>query len=195
MGKVAILILAAGNSSRMKGEIKQLLPWQQTTLLGHSINEAKKVKAKAVFVVLGANAATIKPTINEADVLILEHANWQQGMGTSIAFAMQELAKENKYDAVLIQLADQPYLDATYLQQLLNLYANNNPIIIATKYPNTIGVPAILGKDYFLDLINLNGDTGAKELLKSANVIAINPGEKVVDIDTWEEYQRHFRAE
>jgi CTP:molybdopterin cytidylyltransferase MocA len=44
-------------------------------------------------------------------------------------------------------------------------------------------------------LINLNGDTGAKALLKSENVIAIDPKEKVVDIDTWKEYQRYFRAE
>jgi molybdenum cofactor cytidylyltransferase len=195
MGKVAILILAAGNSSRMEDKIKQLLPWRQTTLLGHAIQEAKKVKAQAVYLVLGANAEIIKPTIIEEDVLILEHKYWKQGMGTSIAFGVQQLVKENKYDAVLIQLADQPYLDATYLQQLLNLYAKNNPIIIATKYRNTKGVPAIFNKDYFLDLINLNGDIGAKALLKSENVIAIDPKEKVVDIDTWEEYQRYFRAE
>lgn len=195
MDKVAILILAAGNSSRMEDKIKQLLPWRQTTLLGHAIHEAKKLKALAIYVVLGANAEIIKPTISEKDVLILEYKYWKQGIGTSIAFGMQQLVKENKYDAVLIQLADQPYLDATYLQQLLNLYANNNPIIIATKYRNSKGVPAIFNKDYFLDLINLNGDTGAKALLKFENVIAIDPKEKVVDIDTWEEYQRYFRAE
>jgi molybdenum cofactor cytidylyltransferase len=195
MDKVAILILAAGNSSRMEDKIKQLLPWRQTTLLGHAIHEAKKLKAQAVYVVLGANAEIIKPTISEKDVLILEYKYWKQGIGTSIAFGVQQLVKENKYDAVLIQLADQPYLDATYLRQLLNLYAKNNPIIIATKYRNTKGVPAIFNKDYFLDLINLNGDTGAKALLKSENVIAIDPKEKVVDIDTWEEYQRYFRAE
>lgn len=195
MDKVAILILAAGNSSRMEDKIKQLLPWRQTTMLGHAIREAKKLKALAIYVVLGANAEIIKPTISEKDVLILEHKYWKQGIGTSIAFGVQQLVKENKYDAVLIQLADQPYLDATYLQQLFNLYANNNPVIIATKYRNSKGVPAIFNKDYFLDLINLNGDTGAKALLKFENVIAIEPKEKVVDIDTWEEYQRYFRAE
>jgi molybdenum cofactor cytidylyltransferase len=108
MDKVAILILAAGNSSRMEDKIKQLLPWRQTTLLGHAIHEAKKLKAQAVYVVLGANAEIIKPTISEEDVLILEYKYWKQGIGTSIAFGVQQLVKENKYDAVLIQLADQP---------------------------------------------------------------------------------------
>ena len=52
--KLAVLILAAGASSRM-GKPKQLLPWKNTTLLGHAIAQAKKVST-AVFVVLGANA-------------------------------------------------------------------------------------------------------------------------------------------
>ena len=59
MNSIAILVLAAGKSSRMKG-IKQLLKIDNKTLLEHTLEEAKKVNSKNVFCVLGANAEKIK---------------------------------------------------------------------------------------------------------------------------------------
>lgn len=190
MNTIAILILAAGGSSRMKEKIKQLLPWRKTTLLGHAIAEAKKLKVQKVCVVLGANAELIKSTIGSEKITILDYKNWEQGIGTTIAFGVDYLAKENKYDAILIILADQPLMDANYLELLLSTYNSDSSKIIATKYADTIGVPAIFGKEYFDELVNLSGDSGAKKLLSFKNVVVLNPKGKVVDIDTWEEYER-----
>tara|TARA_R110002051_G_scaffold250747_2_gene310100 strand:+ start:18583 stop:19176 length:594 start_codon:yes stop_codon:yes gene_type:complete len=190
MQKVAILILAAGTSSRMKDKVKQLLPWQHTTLLGHAIAEAKKVTKHDVFVVLGANTALIKSHIKEEEITILEHEHWKKGLGSSIAFGITHLNSLNFYDAVFILLADQPLIDAPFLGRMLKEYECDTTKIIATKYPNNKGVPAIFAKEYFDDLINLTGDTGAKYLINTKNVACIDPKEKSVDIDTWEEYER-----
>ena len=59
--KTAILILAAGASSRM-GCVKQLLPYQHTHLLGWTIEQALNTSTK-VFCVLGANATAIEKEI------------------------------------------------------------------------------------------------------------------------------------
>mgnify|MGYP000901037785 CR=1 FL=1 len=56
---IAILILAAGSSSRM-GASKQLLPAGKTTLLGVTIEIASQTNANKVFCVLGSNAEAIK---------------------------------------------------------------------------------------------------------------------------------------
>lgn len=50
---IAMLILAAGGSSRMEG-IKQLLSWNNSTLLGSAITTGLNSDVKDVFVVLGA---------------------------------------------------------------------------------------------------------------------------------------------
>jgi molybdenum cofactor cytidylyltransferase len=190
MQKVAFLILAAGTSSRMKDKVKQLLPWKNTTLLGQAITEAKKITKHDVFVVLGANAALIKPHIKGEKITIFEHEHWNNGLGSSIAFGVTHLSSLNFYDAVFIILADQPLIDAQYLKGMLKEYERDTAIIVATKYPNNNGVPAIFAKEYFDDLVNLTGDTGAKYLINTKNVVCIDPKEKSIDIDTWEEYER-----
>ena len=54
MPKTAILILAAGESKRM-GEPKQLLPYNNSTLLLHTIEQANSIKYADVFIVIGAH--------------------------------------------------------------------------------------------------------------------------------------------
>ena len=52
MPSIGVLILAAGTSARM-GQPKQLLPWKGTTLLNHTLKNAKAISPD-VLVVLGA---------------------------------------------------------------------------------------------------------------------------------------------
>ena len=51
--KIATIILAAGESKRMDG-IKQLLPWKDSTLLGHAITQSLQSSTNEIYVVLGA---------------------------------------------------------------------------------------------------------------------------------------------
>ena len=52
--KIAVIILAAGNSNRM-GKIKQLLEWEDKTIIEKIIKLSLSLKTKDVFVVLGSN--------------------------------------------------------------------------------------------------------------------------------------------
>ena len=95
---VGAVILAAGTSSRME-EIKQLLPWKNTTLIGHVIEKLKSSNAKQVYLVLGAYHDKILNEINTDGVTVIineilhylsreqrlrnvrqiEHGEWQIG--------------------------------------------------------------------------------------------------------------------
>jgi molybdenum cofactor cytidylyltransferase len=116
---IAILILAAGASSRM-GRTKQLLPWQDTTLLGSAIRTARDSNAKSVAVVLGANAESIRGRVNvgrgvKTDADFVENTAWETGLGSSIACGTEFLIeKKIVYDGILIMLADQPLIDTEY---------------------------------------------------------------------------------
>ncbi|MGB5387755.1 MAG: nucleotidyltransferase family protein [Eudoraea sp.] len=193
--KVTILILAAGSSSRM-GKIKQLLPWKDSTLLEHSIKIAKLSKASEVLVVLGSNAKLIKENIKTDNVSFLENTNWELGLGTSISCGVNFLMHNNKdTDAILVLLADQALIDTEYLNEMIDRCTSNKIDLIATRYGDKIGVPALFKQIYFTDLQNLDGDQGAQLLLKKFedNVVSMNPVGKTFDVDTLVDYNKLLR--
>jgi molybdenum cofactor cytidylyltransferase len=195
LSKLAILILAAGNSSRM-GVSKQLLKWKEANLLQHAMNTVNKVNSQNL-VVLGANYSKIKSQIEDKNIRVLCNQNWKNGLGNSISFGINYI-KESlpNIDNVLIMLADQPLIDADFLDRMIETHKLYPKKIICTLYQNErLGVPAIFNKIYFEDLLQLNDDKGAKELLKkySSEVISLNGVKIVQDIDTLDDYEDLYK--
>lgn len=191
MNKIAEIILAAGSSSRM-GRPKQLLPWENTTLIEHTIAQSRGLDMDT-FVVLGANCQKIKPIIDTPEIRIVYNRDWHRGMGSSIQTGIKAMLDITpKYQAVLIRLADQPFIDAVLLKQLLVKYNKSSTDIIGTDIGTKIVVPAIFPVSYFDELITLKEDYGARFILKKykKNIQTIQAVEKIVDIDTEEDYQR-----
>lgn len=187
----AILILAAGTSSRM-GQIKQLLPWKKTTLLGNAIENAQHIENSDVFVVLGAHSEKIKEGVAISSVVYIDHTDWEKGLGSSIAYGMQCIeATERKYSRVLIMLCDQPLIDSVYLNTMVDTFKNIEKGIVATAYGDSVGVPTIFDKKYIPELVELGEDEGAKKIIgkHKTDVSIINPGGKEIDLDTLEEYK------
>ena len=185
--KTAILILAAGSSSRM-GAPKQLLPYKNTTLLGYSIEQAKHINIKHVFCVLGANAEIIEKSIENYQIETIYNPNFKNGLSSSIFVGVKKL--QHNFDTILIMLADQPNVDFNYLNKLIKTSEENPSKIIASNYQNKIGVPAIFPKKYFNQLLELKGDKGARNILNNnkSDIIKMPPF-NLTDIDTKEDYQ------
>lgn len=194
--KIAILILAAGESKRMHG-IKQVLPWKNTTLLGNAIEQAIQSKANTVYVVLGANANRIVPTIAHYNIQTIENKNWKNGLGNSIGCGVHFL-KENQlqYDAILITLADQPLINAAYYNLLIDTYSQKDAKIIASETNNAPCVPAIFDALYFEKLTQLNQDKGAKEILIAAQneVYRLRSITNLMDVDTTSSYDKLYHS-
>ena len=189
MQKTAILILAAGNSSRM-GKTKQLLPYKNATLLEWAIEQAQKSVVKNVFCVLGANKEVIEKQLTSNAIETIYNPNYKDGLSTSIVKGIEFLLNYN-FDSVLIMLADQPHVTSEYLNSLIEASKNNPSKLIASNYQGSVGVPAIFPKNYFNDLLDLKGDKGAKNFLlqQNNNVIKVNSTQNLLDIDTPEDYQ------
>ena len=173
------------------GKIKQLLPWKDSTLLNQAIENALNTKNSDVYVVLGANATKIKTQINLKDITVLVNKDWQMGIGSSIAYGIQQLEEVGAfYKNALLMLCDQPLIDDQYLAKLITTYKGSQRGIIATSYKNRAGVPAIFEQSYFKVLKQLNKDQGAQSLLKqhSKDVILIEPEGKEIDLDTYKDY-------
>ena len=193
---IAILILAAGESKRM-GTPKQLLKWKNTTLLGHTIQVSETLNLKT-FVVLGANFEEIKNSISSRSIQILNHENWKNGLGSSIAFGVDYIFKnELDIEAILIVLADQPLINSEYLNSMISVFEKGKNQIIASSYKDgKKGVPVLFDKIYFKELAQLSNDKGAKRLIEkyTDKVVLLNAESMVSDIDTIEDYNGLYQA-
>lgn len=187
---IPILILAAGESKRMGERVKQLLPWNNTTLLENALAQARDSQVSDVFVVLGANDEFIKKQTQLPDAICIYNEHWSNGMGSSIVAGVRHLLSLSKeYDGILVMLADQPLIDAAYLDQVIDTWGKSRATITATAYENGLGVPAMFDKCHFEELLKLTKDYGARHIINDSNIKIINPQGKEMDIDTWQDYQ------
>jgi molybdenum cofactor cytidylyltransferase len=194
--KTAMLILGAGNSSRL-GKPKQLLPINNTTLLNHTIKEALKVSCQERILVLGAFEDEIRAELNQADIAILSNKNWESGMASSIKLGVKWLIDQYDPDQVLITLCDQPFINHNLLDEMV-IYKNiSSKGIIACSYGGTVGVPVIFDKRYFPSLLALRGKEGAKKLVKqfAGDVGTLYFPQGNIDIDTDADYQAYLRED
>ncbi len=190
-GKIAVIILAAGKSSRL-GSPKQLLEFKGINLLQHSINAALGSKASQVILVLGSSAEEIKKQLNYHQITILENPDWESGMSSSIRCAVRTIIKDQKdVEAVILMVCDQPYVSSGLLNDLISAYQTEDKDIIASFYDNVAGTPALFHKSMFQELMMLEGDKGARILFnKFAAQTGIVPfKEGSIDIDTLENYK------
>ncbi len=182
------LMLAAGSSSRM-GSPKQLLPWGKSTLIEHCISVAKQSKLDSLLVVLGAQAAAIKDSIQSLDVDIAVNDDWASGMASTITTGLDWLSSSDKLDGILIMLADQPFIRKEDFDTMINAFDSRDRII-ASRYKDHLGVPALFGATHFDLLTNLTGDKGAGSILTSRkdSIKSLPIVTDLTDIDTMDAY-------
>ncbi|HEY5751379.1 MAG TPA: nucleotidyltransferase family protein [Chryseolinea sp.] len=188
---VAIVILAAGSSSRM-GQSKQLLPVHDTTVLRQAITVALHARPAVVTVVLGAHAKLHRESIQFMPVKIVVNEQWETGMGSSLKAGLQYVeAHYPQVTAVLFMVCDQPALTT---QHLLNLIQEAGKPIVASHYAGSPGVPALFNKPYFPALNALGNDQGAKRIFQQfpEQVSLVNFPGGDLDLDTMEDYQNYL---
>ncbi|MEL7242464.1 MAG: nucleotidyltransferase family protein [Cyanobacteria bacterium J06573_2] len=192
MKNIGLIILAAGKASRM-GKSKQLLAYQGNNLISHAIKTGLNSNCKSVVVVLGAYAEEIKLEIDKLPVQIIENADWETGMSSSIRAGINAIQQSNfNLDAVIIALADQPLISETVFNQLIEKYRETKNKIIAAAYDDIVGVPALFDKTLFSELMDIEGDRGAKALMRKYRdeVLTIPVAEAAIDIDTKDDYEK-----
>lgn len=194
-----IVILAAGEASRM-GQAKQLLQLQGKTLLEICLQKAVDLKPACVVTVLGAHLAKTQAAIERlmqaypnAPIHWVENQAWATGMGSSIKAGVKKALQEAPHiKQVLILLADQPLIQTYQLQHLLEtLNVEPDANIVASKYGEGFGVPAVFDYSLFEELQQLNEKAGAKKVMKQhqTHMHLIDLPEAAFDMDTPEEYE------
>ena len=192
MSDLGAIVLAAGGSSRM-GRPKQLLVYQNQTLIRHAVQSAAGAECNPVVVVLAPENPAIENQIADLSIDVAINPNWQSGIGSSIRIGVRRLLELSPdLDALLILLCDQPLINAKLLERLIETYRQSGKEVCACSFAQTIGPPVIAGKRFFSLLMNLPDDRGAKELWLQhpESLCTFACEEAATDIDTSADYQR-----
>lgn len=183
---LAVLILAAGISSRLGNLTKQLLVYKNETLLKIAVKKAFEI-SKDVFVILGHEKEKCEKELEDFDVNIIYNPNYKKGMGSTLSLGINHT---KEFNHTMVMLCDQPFIPISHFQALKENIQNEN--IIASLYEKNKSpkAPAIFPKKYYDELLKLDADIGAKEILQKESCINIQLEKDFsIDIDTKDDIQ------
>jgi len=189
MKSICIIILAAGESSRM-GQSKQLLTIDDETLLHRAVKTALDTEADSVLVVLGFDHEKHKHALQDQPVEYVVNPQWQKGIGSSIKAGLDRLLQLKPLtEGVIIMVCDQPFLTTTHLSQLISIFQKEKKNVVTSTYDGVEGTPTLFNRSLFDDIYKLADNEGAKKIIsqsKSKSHVEFKNGS--IDLDTPEEY-------
>ena len=191
---IAILLLAAGQSSRMRGRDKLLEEVDGAPLLSTMVKRAQATGC-SVFVTLPNMEHQRASLIGSATPIMVPDAS--DGMAASIRRGVAALPKYIK--AVMILPADMPELTSQDFLAVLQAYTSEDRAILrGASADGRPGHPVLFPRECFEDLIVLKGDQGARALLKSGTysvrLVPLPEEHALTDLDTPEAWAR-WRAQ
>ncbi len=183
----SVAILAAGQGQRL-GYPKSLMHSGHEYILIDLLEQVKNLNPFEVLVVLGAEVDTIYPLIPSWSRIIVND-QWYLGMSSSIKCALKSVSKESS--GVLLLTCDQILIRTHHLERIVNLLlkCDSTEACIASSYQGTFGIPCFIGAAHFSDFRILQGDQGAKSILRTLDPTLVTIDEAFYDVDTQDDLQ------
>jgi molybdenum cofactor cytidylyltransferase len=193
-----IVILGAGQSKRM-GKPKLLLPWGQTTVLGHLIEQWQEKRAGQIAVVCAVGDSAIQVEFVRLglgpDKHIINFAP-EGGMFSSVQIAAQWGGWKSELSHWGIVLGDQPHLSSATLERLVQFCTEHPSSICVPRQGGHRRHPVFLPKEAFLQLANSKA-TDLRQFLDrpplKVEYCEMNDPALALDIDRPEDYEEAVR--
>ena len=182
---IGIVVLAAGAAKRF-GSAKLVMPIEGVPLVRRAALAALEVGTQVV-VVTGAHRDAVEACVADLAVTHAFNADWEGGMGCSIACGVAAL---RDCEAVIIALADQPLIGRDEFAALIMAHARASGRIVAAQFDGVAGPPCLFPRQYFHALMELHSEQGARGLLMqyTDRVDTVPLPAAAVDIDTRDDY-------
>lgn len=158
---VSAIILAAGRSARL-GQPKQLVEINGEPLLRRTVRTVLTSQCARVVVVTGFQNAEIASVVDDLPVEIVHNSQWSEGIASSIRAGIEAARSD---EAAIITPCDLPLLTATHLDEIIGHFKNGRDLI-ASRWDEVCGPPALFAPRFYAELQNLKGDAGARVLLQ-----------------------------
>lgn len=188
---IAALVLAAGASERM-GEPKALLTIHGKTFLNHIITTLHSARILHQYIVLGANAERILPTLDRNSGTVVVNKHWEEGQLSSIVTGITALDRE-LYHGVMICPVDHPLISQSLLVDVLHGFWKSGKNIILPTYHGKRGHPVLFGKAMLDELCSAPNTEGAKAVIRKYPdeifEVPVTDEGILLNIDTPSDYQ------
>lgn len=177
------VLLAAGTATRF-GANKQLAEFRGEPLARRAMRLATEVCGNRTILVTGHEWQAVSAACRPYPGFFVVNDAYADGLGTSLALGVQAI--RHTAGAILVLLADQPFISARHLRALAATWSGQDQEIVASAYANTTGVPALFAAGCFEQLGSLSGDSGARDLLHDArySLRTLAFDDAATDIDT-----------
>lgn len=166
------------------GGPKALVTLDGETLLRRAARTALGSGCSPVVAVVGP----WEPGLDGLEVRVVVNAEAAEGMASSIRAGIAALPAAAT--AALILTVDQPSVDVALVRRLLALSGEAPDRPVACAYGGSLGVPALVPRRLFPDLLALRGDRGAKPILLREEAATLPFPEAESDLDTPEDLER-----
>lgn len=192
---LGVIILGAGASSRM-GQPKLLLPWGDTTVIGHILGQWRKLGARQIAVVHRPEDAALASELDRLDFPMAEritNPRPERGMFSSILCAARRTGWRKEIAIWAVVLGDQPHLQSATLRALLECSAQNRDSVCQPEFGGHGRHPVLLPPRAFRELRRTRART-LKAFLKQTSCPLVkcpmaDPG-LGLDLDTPEDYKQ-----
>ena len=193
----AIVIPAAGASSRMQGRDKLLELIKGEPLLARQTRRALATGAPVYVSTRSDRPARplALDSLTSRDLTLVPVPNPEAGLSASIGAAVEILPPD--VHAVMVLLPDLPDLETSDLLTVMQAHtAMPDKALRGTTADGTPGHPVVIPREHFRALTLLTGDEGAAPLMRTLQPATIAlPGDRAVtDLDTPEAWAA-WRAE
>lgn len=189
-GPVAGILLAAGTSSRM-GTNKLLLELQGESVLRGAALRALAGGLSPLLVVLGHEADRVRRELDGLPCEVVVNPDYEQGINASLKSGVAALPEEAR--AVMVMLADMPFVTAEMIAGLLGRYRATAAPLVISDYEGVNAPPMLYDRCLFGELLAMTGEGCGRQVVRrhrdEAEVMAW-PASALTDVDVPADYER-----
>ena len=162
---IKAILLAAGQSKRMKSENKLIKLYKNKPLINYSLNVLTKSKVNKIILVLGHQHKEVKKIIKKNKKIIFTYnKNYKKGMASSIKIGLKKITKNDK--GFIIAQSDMPFVKQSDINKICRSINSKKFLVHALKYKNRVGNPIGFDSSLIKKFKNIKGQFGAKFMVK-----------------------------
>ena len=162
---ISAILLAAGESKRLKGENKLVKTFKKKPLIHHSLKSLQKSKVKKKIIVLGFQSREVKKKIKKKKkIQFILNEKFKLGISTSIKVGLKKIYKKDR--GFIIMQSDMPFVKTSDINKICNSINKKKYLVHALKFKNKIGNPIGFDSSVLTKFKRMKGDVGAKFMVK-----------------------------
>ena len=162
---IKAILLAAGQSKRLKSENKLIKLYKNKPLINYSLNVLTKSKVNKIIIVLGHQFKEVKKIIKKNKKIIFTYnKNYKKGMASSIKIGLKKISKNDK--GFIIAQSDMPFVKQSDVNKICRSINSQKFLIHVLKYKTKVGNPIGFDSSLIKKFKNIKGQFGAKFMVK-----------------------------